>query len=225
MTRAISRTEAHKLLGALSGVVVVLGFTAVHYVFISDIWAYLGQMLFAGALCGVFIVWSYREAVTEHSTGAWFRYCGLYAAEMIALGGVSLLVLRPQFTMAELLAADDAFDRLLPPSIPLMIGAMATGTIVIWWYYGRRRAALAPILVTQVILVFLLGHQFAFLGLVEPSTSLLVVFGEFALLTIALAAGFGASVMWAEMAAEGIRARAQQAPREARHDGEQRSKR
>lgn len=187
-------------LGALSGVVVVLGFTVVHNVFISDIWFNVGPMFFAGALCGLCIVWSYRKGVAEHSSAAWFRYAGLYAAEMIVLGAVSLLALRPRFTMAELMVADDAFDRLLPPSMPLMIGAMVVGTIVIWIYGGRRPAALVPILLTQVLLVFLLGHQFAFLGLVESSSALLVVFGEFALFTVGLTVAFCLGVMWSAMA-------------------------
>jgi hypothetical protein len=183
-------------LGALTGVVVVLLFTIVHNVFITDIWFNAGPMLLAGALCGFSITWSYRKGVVGHSTAAWFRYAGLYAAEMIALGAVSLVVLRPRFTMAELMVADDALEQLMPPSLPLMIGAMVVGTVLIWLYYGRRWAALAPIAVTQVLLVFLLGHQFAFLGLVESSSALLVIFGEFALITVGLTAAFCFGVRW-----------------------------
>ena len=189
-------------LGAVSGIVVVLGFTVVHDVFISDIWFNVGPMLFAGALCGFCIAWSYRAGVVDHSTAAWFRYGGLYAAEMIALGGVSLVVLRPRFTMAELLVAEDAFQRLMPPAVPLMVGAMVVGTIVVWLDCGRRWTAFAPILVTQILLVFLLGHQFAFLGLVEPSSALLLVFSEFGLFTIGLTGAFCAGVMWSTMALE-----------------------
>jgi hypothetical protein len=192
-------------LGAVTGVLVVLGFTVVHDIFISDIWFNVGPMLFTGALCGLCVAWSYRIGVADHSTTAWFRYAGLHAVEMIALGAVSLMVLRPRFTMAELMVADDAFERLLPQSMPLMIGAMVVGTILVWLYCGRRRAALAPIAVTQVLLVFLLGHQFAFLGLVESSTALLVVFGEFALFTVGLTATFCLGVMWSTMAKERLR--------------------
>ncbi len=191
--------------GAISGVVVVFGFTILHNIFIADIWFNVGPMLFAGALCGFCVAWSYRASATRHSTAAWFGHAGLYAVEMIALGAVSLLVLQPQFTMAELLVADDAFDRLLPPSVPLMIGAMVVGTILFWLYYGRRPAALAPILVTQVLLVFLLGHQFAFLGLVESSSLLLVAFGEFALITVGLAAAYCLVAMWSTRARKGLR--------------------
>jgi len=192
-------------LGAATGLIVVLGFTVVHDLFISDIWFNIGPMLFAGALCGLCVAWSYRIGVADHSTSAWFRYAGLYAAEMVVLGAASLIVLRPQFTMAELMVADDAFERLLPPSMPLMIGAMVVGTVLIWLQCDRRRAALVPIAVTQVLLVFLLGHQFAFLGLVESSTELLLVFGEFALLIFGLAVVFCLGVMWSTMAIERLR--------------------
>ena len=192
-------------LGALIGVAVVFGFTVAHDVFISDIWFNLGPMMIAGALCGFCVVWSYRQGVVDHSTNSWFRFAGLLAVELIALGAVSLAVLRPQFTMAELMVADDAFERLLLPSMPLMIGAMVVGAILVWFYCGKRRSALLPIVLTQVLLVFLLGHQFAFLGLVETSTALLLVFGEFALLTVGLAGAFCFGVMWSTMALRKVR--------------------
>jgi len=203
---ALTWAAPSKWMGALSGFVVVSGFTVVHNVFITDIWFNVGPMLFAGLLCGFCIVWSYRQGVADHSTAAWFRYAGLYAAELIALGAVSLAVLRPRYTMAELLVADDAFEQLLGPSVPLMFGAIAVGTILVWLYYGRRWLALVPILVTQGLLVFLLGHQFAFLGLVESSSALLVVFGEFALFTVGLTTVFCLGVMWSAMILERLRA-------------------
>jgi hypothetical protein len=103
------------------------------------------------------------------------------------------------------MVADDAFDRLLPPSIPLMIGAVVVGTVLIWFYCGWRRSALVPIISTHVLLVFFLGHQFAFLGLVESSSALLEVFSEFALFTVGLTAAFCFGVMWSMMALERLR--------------------
>jgi hypothetical protein len=72
---------------------------------------------------------------------------------------------------------------------------MVVGTTVVWLYCDRRWTALGPILVTQVLVTFLLGHQFAFLGLVESSSALLVVFGEFALFTSGLTGAFCLGVM------------------------------
>lgn len=186
----------------------VFAFTVAHDLFIADIWFNLRPMTLAGALCGFCVVWSYRNGVIEHSTGAWFRYAGLYAVELIALGAVSLVVLQPRYTMAELQVADDAFERLLTPSVPLMIGAMVMGTILVWFYCDRRPGALAPILITHILLVFLLGHQFAFLGLVESSTELLVVFGEFALFAVGITAAFCLGVTWSTTALVSLRRRA-----------------
>ena len=191
--------------GAVIGVVVVFGFLLVHNAFIADIWFNIGPMLFAGAVIGFCLAWSYRKAVTRHSTATWFRYGGLHAAEMIVLGAVSLLLLRPRFTMAEMLVADDAFAQLLGPSLPLILGAMAVGTTVVWSYFGRRRGSLVPILITQVLVVFFLGHQFAFLGLVESSSALLVTAGGFAAITVGLASVFCGGVMGSTMALERLR--------------------
>jgi hypothetical protein len=193
-----------KLVGSLSGLVVVLVFTVLHNMFILDIWFNIGPMLFAGALCGFCIVWSYRKGIADHSTTAWFRYGGIYTAEMILLGAVSLAVLRPQFTMAELMVADDAFERLLPPSVPLMIGAIGAGTLAVWLFCGRRAAALVPILVAQALVVLMLGHQFAFLGLVESSSTLMKVFAGFAFITIGLTAAFCVTAMWSTILLERI---------------------
>ena len=182
-------------LGAAVATVAVLGFVVVHDLWISDIWFNAGPMLASGAICGLAVTWSYRTTVSEHSTSAWFGHAGIYVAEMLLLGAVSLTVLRPRWTMGELMVADDAFERLLAPSVPLMIGAIVLGTLVIWALYGRRMRSLAPIAVTQLLLVFLLGHQFAFLGLVESETALFVIFAEFALITAGLAAMFCLGVM------------------------------
>ncbi len=191
--------------GALSGVVVVLGFVLFHDIFIVDIWFNLGPMLIAGAVCGLSVAWSYRWAEVDHSTGAWFRYGGLYAAEIVALGAVSIAVLQPRFTMAEMLVADDAMGMLLPPSMPFMVGAMLIGTFLFWLYYGRRIAAVIPILITQVLVVFLLGHQLAFLGLIESSSTLLVAYVEFALIAVVIAAVYCSGVMWATIALNRLR--------------------
>lgn len=194
-------------LGALTGVLVVLGFTIFHNVFIVDIWWNIGPMLFSGAVCGFSVVWSYRRAVRDHSTRAWFLYAGLYAAEMIVLGAVSLAVLRPRFTMAETMVMDDAMAELTPLALPLMVGVAVAGTILFWLYYGRRWAALVPILVTQILLVFLLGHQLAFLGLVESSSTLIAFLAEFALIAVGIAGAFSLIVMWSVMLLERVRPR------------------
>ena len=181
-------------LGALVGALTVLGFAVVHDLLIVDIWFSIRPMVIAGAVCGVCIVWSYNKAVADHSTRRWFGYNGSCAVLLVALGAVSFAVLDPQFTMAELLVSDDALAEVIPPALPLMIVATVVGTFALWVLFDRNRAALIPILVTQVLLVFLVGHNLAILGLVGMSSALLYIVGEFFGLTVFLAAGFAAGV-------------------------------
>lgn len=195
--------------GAAVGAVVVLAFVVLHNIFIFDIWFNAVPMLVAGALCGLCVVWSYRAGIVGHSTRAWLVFVGLFVVEMAALGAASLLLLAPRWTMAELMVADDAFEQLMPPSVPLMVVAMVVGTVLFWLYCGRRPAALGPIAITQVLLVFLLGHQFAFLGLVETSSTLLRLFGEFTAITAVLGGGFALGVMWVMHVLDGVGNRSQ----------------
>lgn len=191
--------------GALVGSVVVFAFVLAHNAFITDIWFNFVPMLGAGALIGLSLVWSYRSGAVRHSTGAWLGYAGVHVVEVVALGAVSFLVFRPRFTMAELLVAPDAFDQLISPSMPLIAAAIVAGTVAVWTFWGRRLQALGPILVTQVLVVFLLGHQFAFLGLVESETTLFVTAAGFVGITVVLAGVYGLGVMGSTVALERLR--------------------
>ncbi len=181
--------------GALVGAGVVLGFIVIHGLWISDIWFNVGPMVFAGAACGLCIVWSYNSSVGEHTTRRWLAYNGSYVGLLMALGGASFLVLEPRFTMAEMMQADDALAQLIPPALPLMIAATLIGAVLLWVAFGRAPSAFAPILVTQAALVFLVGHNLAILGLVEMTSSLLNVFVEFIGLTLFLGAAFALATL------------------------------
>ncbi|MEE8407401.1 MAG: hypothetical protein V3S32_09660 [Acidimicrobiia bacterium] len=190
-----TREQLPKTLGVLSGGLTVLVFVMIHDLWISDIWFNIGPMVFSGAVCGLVIVWSYSKAVPKHSPRRWFVYNGFNTGLLVVLGAVSFLVLDPKFTMAEAMVMDDALAELIPPALPLMIGAILVGTLLLWYAYGRRSGTLVPILVTQVLLVFLVGHNLAILGLVELSADLVTVFGEFIGLTAYLGVGFAAGLM------------------------------
>lgn len=195
LTRSERLTQPSTLVGAVSGGLTTLAFAVLHDLWISDIWFNLGPMLISGALCGLVIVWGYTKAVPDHSSARWFAYNGWLVGLLVALGAASFIVLDPRFTMAEAMAMDDALAELIPPALPLMIAATLAGTLLLWAAYGRRKAALAPILATQVLLVFLVGHNLAILGLVEVSDDLLTVFVEFIGLTAFLGAGFAAGLV------------------------------
>ncbi|MDX1658968.1 MAG: hypothetical protein R3343_09130 [Nitriliruptorales bacterium] len=180
--------------GAASGALVVFGFAVIHDLFIVDIWFNIGPMLFAGALCGATLVWAYNAAVVDHTSGRWFGYVAICGGLMVALGGLSLMVLSPRFTIAELTDNDDALALLLGPSWWLMVVAAGGGTVLLWWRYGRRSSAILPLLVSQSLLAFFVGHNFATLGLVEMSSQLLIGFAEFIGLTVFLGLGFAGAL-------------------------------
>jgi hypothetical protein len=93
------------------------------------------------------------------------------------------------------MAMEDALAELIPPALPLMIGAILVGTILVWVGYGRRVSALVSVFVVQVLLVFLVGHNLAILGLVELSGDLLATSLEFIGLTALLGSSYAAGVM------------------------------
>jgi hypothetical protein len=181
--------------GAISGGLTVLLFAFVHDLWIMDIWFNSMPMVLSGALCGLAIVWSYNTSVSSHSARRWFTHIGVLVGLLVALGGMSFALLDPKFTIAEAMAMGNALAELIPPALPLMIGAILVGTGLVWIGYGRRASALLPALVVQVLLVFLVGHNLAILGLVEISKNLAATFAEFIGLTALLGFGFGAWVM------------------------------
>lgn len=80
--------------------------------------------------------------------------------------------------------------------MPLMVAAAVIGTLVLWALYGRKPRALIPILVTQALLVFLVGHNLAILGIVETTSGLLLIGAEFVGLTVFLAGVFAGGVVF-----------------------------
>lgn len=170
-------------------------FMTVHAIWIADIWFNVVPMVVSGAVCGASIVWSYQETGPKHSWRKWAAYCGGCALLLIGLGGVSFLIFEPRFTMAELMDAEDALGRLLPSAMPLIGAGTAVGTLTLWMVFGRKRTALLPILVSQALLMFLVGHNLAVLGLVDIPTDQLYRVSEFVGLTAFLAAAFGVSTM------------------------------
>lgn len=195
LSRSNDLEQPSMLQGAVSGALTTLAFVLLHDVWISDIWFNVGPMLLAGALCGLVIVWGYTRAVQNHSTVRWLVYNGWLVGLLIALGAASFVVLEPRFTMAEAMAMENALAELIPPALPLMIVATLVGTLLLWIGYGRRRPALAPILATQTLLVFLVGHNLAILGLVELSDGVATAFVEFIGLTAFLGAGFSGGLV------------------------------
>lgn len=159
------------LLGAAAGVLATLAFMVLHDLWISDIWAMASPMLVAGAVSGLSLAWSYSTVPGGDSSRRWLGYNALHVGLLLGLGIVSLAVLDPIMSMAEIMASPDPLGDVLPPAVPLMIVAAVLGAAVVWSLYGRRPRSVAPMLVTQAMLVFFIGHNLAILGLVDIPAS------------------------------------------------------
>jgi len=183
------------LVGALAGVIATLTFMIIHAITILGIWFSLAPMLLAGAACGFCLAWSYAATSDAPSTRRWLTFNGMAVVLLFVLGGISFVLFEPRVTMAQLLVADDPLGDVIPPALPLMLLASIVGTIVMWVSFGRRRAAVVPIAISQFLLMFLLGHNFAILGLVEMSAAAVPMLGTFMWLTILLAATFSATAL------------------------------
>lgn len=190
--------------GAVAGVLTTLALVFIHELFIMDIWFTIAPMLISGALCGLTLAWSYRAAVQRHSLRRWLGWNGAFVVLLGALGASSFIIFEPSFTMAELLIAEDPLGDVLPPSLPLLGVAVVVGTLGMWALSGRKAAALVPILLAQVLLVLLLGHNLAILGMVDMSGALGRMVGEFALLIAFLAAGFVVATIAVQVMLDGL---------------------
>lgn len=211
VARGRGRVEPGLAIGAVAGGLTVLGFTILHDLVISDIWFSLVPMLIAGVICGLCLAWSYRSTTGSRSAARWYGYNASYLLILMALGAVSLVVLEPRFTIAELMVADDPLGDLLPPAVPLLIVGPLVGTAITWALFGRNRGSIVPILVTQYIIGFLLGHNLAALGAVVWVSEIVPLVAEFVALTGALAVAYAISahlmavlrLRWASRSAQG----------------------
>lgn len=183
-----------KTTGAVAGAVSALAFTALHGALIVDIWDRAGAMALAGALCGTCLAWSYASVRVTWSVTSWLAYNGLHVVLLVALGIVSLVLLEPTASMAELVASTDPLGDLVPSALPLMAWASVVGTGVVWATSGRGLGSLPAVFITQVLLVVLIGHNFAILGLVElPDVG--AALATFVGVTVFLGASFAVSYL------------------------------
>lgn len=182
------------LFGGLAGVIATLLFVALHAVLILDIWDMLVPMSLSGALCGVSLAWSYDQAVNTPSVATWITMNGAYVATLVALGAVSIVWFEPTWTFAELSAEGAPLGELFSRAAPLMVAFALAGSLPIWAIFSRELPALAPILVAETLLVLLLGHNVAIIGLVDFSSggwgTVGEMFGFVALIGAAFAGSF-----------------------------------
>jgi hypothetical protein len=200
MVEAISMTPANRerrrvhiggALGAGSGAGATLLFLVVHHVAIMPIWFMAMPMLIAGAICGAAIAWSFPKTTHAPSIRTWAVFNGAYLVSLLALGIVSLLGFEPAWTFAELNVESPPLGDLFARAMPLMVAFSMIAAVPIWAAFGRRWESLVPILVTETLLVLLLGHNVAIIGLVDLTAEgwalLWLMFGLVAFLAVAYA--------------------------------------
>ena len=189
-TRGDASSAIHLRSGLLAGAIAAIVFTAIHHIFISDIWYALIPMIVAGALCGLCIAWTYGLLVLVPSLGSWFRYNLTYVALFGVLAIASLIAFEPVATIPELMVMRGPPKELIGQAMPVTVGFVVGAAALIGLLFGRRWWHLGPILVTVAVLVLFLGLNVSVIGLVELGAGDLYLIGELFGLIVVLGGTF-----------------------------------
>jgi hypothetical protein len=175
--RAVRRRDTVRARsGAVAGILSTVGFTAIHDLFISDIWNMLPIMAVAGALCGVCIAWSYGLVCEQPSITGWLRYNLVYVTMLGLLGATSVAI-----------AANEPPTELISTAMPMTIAFALLAAATLSGLYGRRWSHHATILVTVVVVVLFLGLNVSAIGLVDIPTDATSLVAEMLGLILTLA--------------------------------------
>jgi hypothetical protein len=169
----------HSLAGAIAGVISTLFFIIIHDIFISDIWGMTGIMLFAGALCGLCVGWSYSLLVSEHTIGRWLGYNALYVLMLMLLGVASVLMFEPEMSFAALMALNGPPDQLIAQALPMTLIFTLVSAIAISRLYRTSLKQFGAVLLTSIVLVLLLGLNVSAIGLISIPNGSLYLVAEF----------------------------------------------
>ena len=101
------------LSGGAAGVVTAVAFAALHELLNSDIWFSVVPMMFAGALCGGSLAWTYGLLFPAASLATWTSFVGLQIALLLLLGASSVVMFDPVTPMAVLIAANEPPSELI----------------------------------------------------------------------------------------------------------------
>jgi hypothetical protein len=155
------------LSGAAAGAFSALVFAAAHEILISDIWFSIVPMLVAGALCGAAVAWTYALLFPRPAIGGWVGYNLVYVAVLVGLGLVSLLIYEPITTAAVLIEAGGSPTELIRRATPLSAVAILLAAALMHQLWGRGIRHFLPLLVSNTLVIVLLGLNVSVLGLVE----------------------------------------------------------
>ena len=172
----------YPLSGAIAGALSSVSFALIHQLFISNIWYSIVAMMVAGALCGLFLAWSYGILTTTPSVTSWIQYNGLYLAILGLLGLTSFLAFQPITTIAALLREDGPPDELFGQALPITIAFTIATAVALALLYRRGWRGFGASLLASTVLVTFLGLNVSVIGLVDiPRGSLYLVLELFAL--------------------------------------------
>ena len=186
---SIGRTVAE---GATAGAAATFVFLILHAIVISDIWFSAPMMLVAGAACGACLRWSHVLVFSPGTESTWVIWNTAQTGLLLCLGLVSLVVFSPRWSMAELMTDDPPLGELFGQALPLMAAFTAIGAIALWAAFSRRTSTLPSVLATVALLVLLLGHNAAIIGLVDVPASGYYLVAETLGLIVVLGASFTA---------------------------------
>lgn len=179
-------TQRAILYGALAGSISTLAFTVLHNLMINPIWFMLLPMLFAGAICGLFLGWSYVLLVKAPTRGGWLRYNAMYLLLLLVLGPVSLIVFEPVISISELLSSANGLPAdLVRRVLPLVILYAIAMAVIVTAVFGRRWSGFLSVLAASISLMLLLGLNISALGLVSLASGWQILLLElFALILV-----------------------------------------
>ena len=159
------------LRGLVAGVVTIVGFTGLHHLLISNIWAMLPVMAVAAAATGASLAWTFARLDLAPSLAGWFALTGGYLVLLAVLGVCSLWLFTPVTTFAAVSEASGPVDELIVRALPLsaawVLVTVLLGAGLDHLRTGRRARGVAPLTVTSVLVLLTLGLNMSVLGLVE----------------------------------------------------------
>ena len=171
--------------GAVAGVVSTLIFTIVHHIFIANIWFSFPFMALAGAASGVCIAWTYGLIFHSKSLLAWLKLNLFFIIMFVVLGILSVLLFEPVTTISALREANERPTELINQSMPLTIAFIFASTIILGLLYGNNLKHYLVILLTNAILILLVGLNVSILGLVFiPTDSFYLLLELFGLIAV-----------------------------------------
>jgi hypothetical protein len=185
LTSSSTRNGRFLLSGVIAGAASTVVFTAIHHLFISNIWFSLLPMLIAGALCGLCLAWSYGRLFRSPSIPTWLLYNLVYIGLFFLLGLLSILIFEPVVTIPQLIVANEPPDELIRQAMPLTLAFILGSAALITIFWGRNLVDVAAILLTCTVLIILLGLNVSVLGLVYlPGNAISLVAKMFGLILL-----------------------------------------